>query len=85
MSLVDVVKLSTMAAACTLILIIVPENIVHSQLDFASKYAPIWIFISYLFLKDEWKNNTLPWYLLMIYATVGILILEAVNSFNSTT
>ncbi|WP_292375639.1 MULTISPECIES: hypothetical protein [unclassified Methanosarcina] len=85
MSLVDDVKLSTMAAACTLVLIIVPENIIHSQLDFASKYSPIWIFIFYLFLKNETKNNILPWYFLMIYATAGILILEAVNPFNSTT
>lgn len=83
MSLADGVKLSLVAAACTLVLVIVPENIIHIQLDFASKYSPIWIFIFYLFLKNETKNNILPWYVLMIYTTAGILILEAVISFNS--
>ncbi len=83
MSLADDVKLSIVATACTLVLVIVPECIIHIQLDFASKYSPIWIFMFYLFLKDE-EKNTLPWYFLMIYATAGILILEAVNSFNST-
>ncbi len=84
MSLADGVILSLVAAACTLVLVIIPENIAHNQLDSASKYSPIWIFIFYLFLKDETKNNILPWYFLMIYTTVGILILEAVSSFNST-
>jgi hypothetical protein len=84
MSLADGVKLSLVAAACTLVLVIIPENIVHTELDFASKYSPIWIFIFYLFLKEETKNNILPWYFLMIYTTAGILILEAINSFNST-
>jgi hypothetical protein len=84
MSLADGVKLSLVAVGCTLVLVIVPENIIHIQLDFASKYSPIWIFIFYLFLKDEERNNILPWYFLMIYTTAGILILEAVNSFNST-
>ncbi|HII92646.1 MAG TPA: hypothetical protein HA262_10910 [Methanosarcina sp.] len=84
MSLADGVKLSLVAAACTLVLVIIPENIVHTDLDFASKYSPIWIFIFYLFLKEETKNNILPWYFLMIYTTAGILILEAINSFNST-
>jgi hypothetical protein len=86
MSLDDDVKLSILAATCTFILITVPENVIHVQLDFASKYSPLLVFIFYLFLKDEEKNNILPWYLLMIYATAGILILEAVNSFmNGTT
>ena len=80
MSLADDVKLSVVAAACTLILITVPENIIHVQLDFASKYAPLLVFMFYLFLKDEEKNSTLPWYLLMIYATAGVLILKLANS-----
>jgi len=84
MSLADGVKLSLVAATCTLVLVIIPENIFHIELDFASKYSPIWIFIFYLFLKDETKNNILPWYFLMIYTTAGILIIEAINSFNST-
>lgn len=84
MSLADDVKLSLVAAACTLVLVIVPESVIHIQLDFASKYSPIWIFMFYLFLKDETKNNILPWYFLMIYTTAGILIIEAVTSFNST-
>lgn len=84
MSLDDGVKLSLVAAVCTLVLVIIPENLIHIQLDFASKYSPIWIFVFYLFLKDETKNNILPWYFLMIYTTAGILILKAVNSFNST-
>jgi hypothetical protein len=83
MSLADGVKLSLVAVACTLVLVIVPENIIHIQLDFASKYSSIWIFIFYFFLKDETKNNILPWYVLMIYTTAGILIIEAVTAFNS--
>lgn len=81
MSLDDYVKLSILAAVCTFVLMTVPENIIHVQLDFASKYSPLLVFIFYLFLKDEEKSSILPWYLLMIYATAGVLILEAVNSF----
>lgn len=83
MSLADDVKLSIVALACTLVLLIVPENVIHVQLDFASKYAPLLVFLFYLFLKDEEKNSILPWYLLMIYATVGVLILKIVNSFTN--
>ncbi|AKB83010.1 hypothetical protein MSBR3_2432 [Methanosarcina barkeri 3] len=79
MSRADGVKLSLVAATCTLVLVIVPENLVHIELDFASKYSPIWIFIFYLFLKDETKNNILLWYFLMVYTTAGILILEAIS------
>ncbi len=83
MSLADDVKLSIVAAACTLVLITIPENIIHVQLDSASKYAPLLVFVFYLFLKDEEKNSILPWYLLIIYATAGVLILKAVNSFTN--
>jgi hypothetical protein len=79
MSLADDVKLFMVAAACTLVLVIIPENVIHVQLDFASKYSPLLVLIFYLFLKDDEKNSIFPWYLLMIYATAGVLILKVIG------
>lgn len=84
MSLEEDMKLCVVAVACTFVLVTVPENLIHVQLDFASKYAPLLVFVFYLFMKDEEKNNT-PWYFLMIYATIGVLILKMVNSFSNIT
>lgn len=85
MSLDDDIKLSAVAVACTLILATVPENLIHVQLDFASRYSPLLVLAFYMFLKDDEKNNILPWYLLMIYATAGVLILKVINSLTSGT
>ncbi|AYK14170.1 MAG: hypothetical protein WBI12_00140 [Methanosarcina flavescens] len=85
MSLEEDVKLCVVSIACTLLLVTIPENLIHVQLDFASKYAPLLVFIFYLFLRDEEKNSPLPWYFLMIYATAGILILKMIDSFSNGT
>jgi hypothetical protein len=85
MSLEEDMKLCVVAIACTLLLVTIPENLIHVQLDSASKYAPLLVFIFYLFLRDEEKNILLPWYFLMIYATAGILILKMIDSFTNGT
>jgi len=81
MSLEEDLKLCVVAIACTLLLVTVPENLIHVQLDFASKYAPLLVFLFYLFLREEEKSSPLPWYFLMIYATAGILILNIIDFF----
>ena len=72
----DEVKVSLVTAVCILALAVISKEVLHMQLDFVSQYAPLWMFIAYIIVKDNCKNP-LFWSLAIILITSAILILHA--------
>jgi len=72
----DEVKVSLVTAVCILALAVISKEVLHMQLDFVSQYAPLWMFIAYIIVKDKCKNPFF-WSLAIILITSAILILHA--------
>jgi hypothetical protein len=77
------VRLSLVTAVCVVALAVVAKWGLARQLDFVSRFAPIWVYVAYLATRDKRANSKPPgtvlgWSAVMIVITIAVALVYAV-------
>ena len=72
------VTVALVAAACVLIEAVVAKNVIEVELDFFSKFAPLWIFIAYMVSGLRDRTSEIAFVAVIVLATAATLVLYAV-------
>ncbi len=73
-------KLGILTVICQLAILVVCKNILHIQTNLLTGYGPIFVFLIYVFSKDQMKEsdrNPLYWGAAIIFVTLALIILYA--------
>jgi hypothetical protein len=74
------VQVSLVTAVCILALAVASKWIVHTELDFVSQYAPVWIYIVYIISRgrnEESERQPKFWSLAIIFVTLAVIAVYA--------
>ena len=72
------VMVALVAAACVLVEAVIAKNVIDVELDFFSRFAPMWIFIAYLVSGLRDRTSEIAFIAVIFLATAAVLVLYAV-------
>ena len=68
------IQLALVTGICIIVLAFLVKSVFHAEAGIIKSNAPAFVYILYIFLKDQSKGATLPWALAIIIITVAIIL-----------